>query len=358
MDRALVLFAIAISFGMAGNTGTQIGQRGPGLAAEPIKPLDREAHLIEFEPQDATAGLAQQFGADVDLADFRPPKARFQLHVPDDAVRLQHHVISTPVDLTFQHLDIARPTLPHEGEQLAKEHVAQRLLAQAGIGRMRRDLKLGWTWLGISGRLGHALYAQSGLSALAKGDRRMMSRGDDNEDGGGGYGRPPRTTRFTKGQSGNPAGRPRGRRREAPYEAVLGQMVTIREGGVERRVTAAEAFLLQLTKRGLEGDSAATRASLTAIEKVRERPGTHQGPSVIIRTIVAPGSVTSALEALRMARKLDPYRETARMALEPWLVEAALGLCRTLSPADQRTIVKATRTPHQVRWPEWWGEHP
>jgi hypothetical protein len=32
------------------------------------------------------------------------------------------------------------------------------------------------------------------------------------------------------------------------------------------------------------------------------------------------------------------------MALEPWLVEAALArLCRTLSPADQRTIVKAAQ---------------
>jgi hypothetical protein len=30
--------------------------------------------------------------------------------------------------------------------------------------------------------------------------------------------------------------------------------VTIRKGGVERRVTADEAFLLQLIKRGLEGD--------------------------------------------------------------------------------------------------------
>src|SRR6202048_3237882 len=100
----------------------------------------------------------------------------------------------------------------------------------------------------------------------------MMSPGgppDDDEEGSGGYRRPPRTTRFTKGRSGNPAGRPRGRRREVPYEAVLGQMVTIREGGVERRVTAAEAFLLQLTKSGLEGDCAATRATLTAIEKVR-----------------------------------------------------------------------------------------
>jgi hypothetical protein len=62
---------------------------------------------------------------------------------------------------------------------------------------------------------------------------------------------------------------------------------------------------------------------------------------------------------LRMVRKLDPYRETARMALEPWLVEAALArLNRRLSPAEQRTIVKATRTPRRVRWPEWWSEHP
>jgi hypothetical protein len=85
----------------------------------------------------------------------------------------------------------------------------------------------------------------------------MMSRGgppDDGEDGDGGYRRPPKTTRFTQGQSGNTAGRPRGRRREAPYEAVLGQKVTIREDGIERPVTADEAFLLQLIKRGLEGD--------------------------------------------------------------------------------------------------------
>jgi hypothetical protein len=46
-------------------------------------------------------------------------------------------------------------------------------------------------------------------------------------------------------------------------------MVTIREGGVERRVTAAEAFVLQLIKRGLEGDGAASRATLAVIEEAR-----------------------------------------------------------------------------------------
>lgn len=189
----------------------------------------------------------------------------------------------------------------------------------------------------------------------------MMSGDNPPGDSGGdvGYRKPPRATRFAKGQSGNPSGRRRGRRREAPYETVLGQMVTIREGGVERRVAAAEAFLLQLTKRGLEGDGAAARATLAVIEEIKERSSTNEGISVIVRIGVAPGSVTSALTPLRMAKKLDPYRETARMTLEPWLVEAALArLPQKLTPADQRTVVKATRTPNKVKWPEWWSEHP
>src|SRR5271154_664927 len=191
----------------------------------------------------------------------------------------------------------------------------------------------------------------------------MMSQGgppDDDEEDGGGYGRPPRMTRFAKGQSGCPAGRPRGRHREAPYEAVLGQMVTIREDGVERDVKADEAFLLQHTKRALEGDGAATRTTLAVIEYAKERFSTDHGfIRAIVRVIIHPGSVTYALIPLRMAKKLDPYRETARMVLEPWLVEAALArLDRMLSPADQRIVVKATRTPHKVKWPEWWSEHP
>src|SRR5258708_18887582 len=176
---------------------------------------------------------------------------------------------------------------------------------------------------------------------------------DDAEDIAIGYRKPPRVTRFTKGRSGNPSGRPRGRHRQAPYESVLGHMVKIREGGAERHITAAEAFLLQLTKRGLEGDGAAARESLAMIEQARERQRTGQSPiSTIVLVSVAPGSVTSALEPLRMAKNLDPYPETARMALEPWLVGATLArLDMPLRSAEPRTIGDAPPTPPKITVP-------
>ena len=172
-----------------------------------------------------------------------------------------------------------------------------------------------------------------------------------------GYRNPPAASRFRKGQSGNPKGRPRGRRRELPYEAVLGREVIIRENGREGRVTAAEAFLLQLTKRGLDGDNAAARAAIDAIEDKRGTDLSFPYRSVeIVWSIVDPGSVSSAVERLRIGTKLDRYRETARMLLEPWIIEAALARFgeKQLTPQEQEIVLKATRTPTKVRWPDWW----
>lgn len=173
-----------------------------------------------------------------------------------------------------------------------------------------------------------------------------------------GYRRPPRSTRFRKGQSGNPRGRPRNRRREIPYDHVLGQMVTVREDGRERRITAAEAFILQLTKKGLAGDSASARASLAAIESARAaRLGSDS--DVVYNLVwksVSPGSVSCALDALGMAVKLRKYSEDTRHELRPWLVQKGLEHLgtRRLSVEEQQTVLAATRSPEKVRWPEWW----
>lgn len=168
-----------------------------------------------------------------------------------------------------------------------------------------------------------------------------------------------KSSRFQPGFSGNPGGRPRGsKNREAPYETILGQNVDITDEGVQKRVTAAEAFILYLVKSGLEGNSSAARIARTGLaeaERFQLRYGNRELEPTYL-TFHSPGSVNWALEPLRMAKKLDRYRPTARMALEPWIVEMALKRLKGphLSSEEQKTIVDATRTPKKVRWPDWW----
>jgi hypothetical protein len=137
-------------------------------------------------------------------------------------------------------------------------------------------------------------------------------------------------------------------------------MVTIREGTRERRVTAAEAFLLQLTKKGLEGDSAASRAALESIEAARAKRGSS-GSVEGIRIVLVGFTIGCTLRSLGLAVKLHPLnKEKVRWELQPWIVEAALARLgnRQLSPEEQRVVVEATRTPQKVCWPGWWSVHP
>lgn len=178
----------------------------------------------------------------------------------------------------------------------------------------------------------------------------------ESEDAPVGFGRPPAASRFRKGQSGNPKGRPRNSTRDLPYNTILGQMVTVREDGKERRVTAAEAFLLQLTQRGLAGDSAAARATLAAIETARaKRPMEGHSRGVVI-SLVGMG-IESVMGDFGLATKKYPFDEKkVRWELEPWIVEAALDRLgsRRLTLEEQEEVFRNTRTPHKVRWPNWW----
>ena len=151
-----------------------------------------------------------------------------------------------------------------------------------------------------------------------------MSETPDSLEPSAGYGQPPRASRFRPGQSGNPKGRPRNRRRSLPHDTVLGQMVTISEGGRKRRITAAEAFILHLTRKGLAGDSSAARASLVAIREAR----TRREPDHLLdqlTVIISAFGLGSASRTLRIGvKKWAQDKARVRWDLEPWIVEAAL----------------------------------
>lgn len=172
-----------------------------------------------------------------------------------------------------------------------------------------------------------------------------------------GYRRPPKSTQFQKGRSGNPRGRPKNRKRGLPYDHVLGQIVTVREDGREKRVTAAEAFLLHLTKKGLEGDSASARSSLAAIEAARSKRFMDDDHLQITRIIITSFGPGVALGKLGMAvKKYASDKQKSRWDLRPWIVEAALArmATRSLTTDQQREVWNATYRPDTVHWPAWW----
>jgi hypothetical protein len=73
-----------------------------------------------------------------------------------------------------------------------------------------------------------------------------------------GYARPPIHSRFTPGQSGNPAGRPKGAQNFATeISAELKEAILVKEGGVTKRLSKRRAMIKRQAERALQGDTRA-----------------------------------------------------------------------------------------------------
>jgi hypothetical protein len=90
---------------------------------------------------------------------------------------------------------------------------------------------------------------------------------DDSEDDKTGYGHPPKHSRFQKGRSGNPKGRPKGGSSfKADLLAALQQKVSFTENGKQHTITTQKAVLASLTAAALQNDIKAVNVLLACIK--------------------------------------------------------------------------------------------
>jgi hypothetical protein len=94
--------------------------------------------------------------------------------------------------------------------------------------------------------------------------------GDDYEIG---YGRPPVTSRFMPGKSGNPKGRRKGSVGVAALlRAIVSRRITVRNNGVEKKMTLFEATLTNIVNVAAQGDLKAATLVLNLLNNVADDP--------------------------------------------------------------------------------------
>jgi hypothetical protein len=108
---------------------------------------------------------------------------------------------------------------------------------------------------------------------------------NDKRDYEVGYGKPPRYTRFKKGQSGNPRGRPSDAKNlSSLLDRALNEPVFIIENGRRRKVSKRRAFINRLVDRAAEGDLRAGKILLDIYpgpqtQRRRHRPRPPPSPT-------------------------------------------------------------------------------
>jgi len=87
-----------------------------------------------------------------------------------------------------------------------------------------------------------------------------------------GYGKPPHHTRFKKGQSGNPRGRPSGSKNlKTLLNDALNEPVVVTKEGRCRKITKREAIVTQLVNRSATADLRALKILLDTLRDIEGR---------------------------------------------------------------------------------------
>jgi len=88
-----------------------------------------------------------------------------------------------------------------------------------------------------------------------------------------GYGRPPVETRFRKGESGNPRGRPGGTKASKAKAVVLQEAyrpITVREGDDVLTLPAIRAVMRQLVRLAAKGNGPAQRKLIDMVQRIEQ----------------------------------------------------------------------------------------
>ncbi len=88
----------------------------------------------------------------------------------------------------------------------------------------------------------------------------MVKKSNPKDNNGTGYGNPPKKSQWKKGQSGNPAGKPK---KSASIEAKLKMLakkeIVVIENGTQVSMTQDEAMLVAVLMKAMKGDMAAVK---------------------------------------------------------------------------------------------------
>lgn len=167
-------------------------------------------------------------------------------------------------------------------------------------------------------------------------------------------------TRFSKGMSGNPAGRPKKRRPHvSAFDIIVDQTLTVTQNGVERELTVDEALQLQTYQAALKGSKMAIRAVLKMIEKreaalAKLSPPRHRPATIQYEHDSNNANAAMMLLGIAGYESADPDGHQSRhLKLATWAAQAALSKPgrRTLTDKNVEDIKRVTQNPDKLKWP-------